>query len=60
MFAMNVILKHVRVVVVNLAFCSIYAVLSQIYFCRDLRTFRVKFVPQKLQSCKIFDKYHVW
>ena len=47
MFAMNVILKHVRVVVVNLAFCSIYAVLSQISFCRDLRAFWGKIFAPK-------------
>ena len=47
MFAMNVILKHVRVVVVNLAFCSIYAVLSQICFCRDLRAFSGKILAPK-------------
>ena len=47
MFAMNVILKHVRVVVLNLTFCSIYAVLLQIFFCRDLRAFSGKIFDPK-------------
>ena len=47
MFAMNIIYKHVCVVVLNLAFCSIYAVLSRICFCRDLRAFSGKILAVK-------------
>ena len=47
MFAMSAILKLVRVIVVNLAFCSIYAVLLQICFCRDLRAFSGKILAPK-------------
>ena len=47
MFAMNVFLKYVRVVVSNLAISSIYAVLSEISFCRDLRAFSGKILAPK-------------
>ena len=60
MFAMNVILKHVCVVVLNLAFCSIYAICRKFAFVAIYALFRVKFLPQKLWSCKFVDKYHVW
>ena len=41
-------------------FYSIYAILSRIRFCRDLRFFCVNFWGQKLRLRKFFDKYDVW
>ena len=38
---------------------SIYAVLSRIRYCRDLRAFCVNFLTLKCRSRKSFDKYHV-
>ena len=46
MFAMNVILKHVCVVVLNLAFCSIYAICRKFAFVAIYALFRVKFLPK--------------
>ena len=42
-----------------MSFYSIYAILSQIRFCRDLRFFCVNFWGQKLRLRKFFDKYDV-
>ena len=44
---------------VFMSFYSIYAILSRIRFCRDLRFFCVNFWGQKLRLCKFFDKYDV-
>ena len=44
---------------VLMSFYSIYAILSQIRFCRDLRFFCVNFWGQKLRLRKFFDKYDV-
>ena len=38
---------------------SIYAVLSRIRYCRDLRVFCVNLLSSKCRSRKSFDKYHV-
>ena len=43
-----------------MSFYSIYAILSQIRFCRDLRFFCVNFWGQKLRLRNFFDKYDVW
>ena len=45
---------------VFMSFYSIYAILSRIRFCRDLRFFCVNFWGQKLRLRKFFDKYDVW
>ena len=42
-----------------MSFYSIYAILSRIRFCRDLRFFCVNFWGQKLRLRKFFDKYDV-
>ena len=44
---------------VFMSFYSIYAILSRICFCRDLRFFCVNFWGQKLRLRKFFDKYDV-
>ena len=44
---------------VLMSFYSIYAILSQIQFCRDLRFFFVNFWGQKLLLRNFFDKYDV-
>ena len=44
---------------VLMSFYSIYAILSQIRFCRDLCFFCVNFWGQKLRLRKFFDKYDV-
>ena len=44
---------------VLMSFYSIYAILSQIRFCRDLRFFCVNFWGQKLRLRNFFDKYDV-
>ena len=42
-----------------MSFYSIYAILSRIRFCRDLRFFCVNFKGPNLRSRKFFDKYHL-
>ena len=42
-----------------MSFYSIYAILSRIRFCRDLRLFCVNFWGQKLRLRKFVDKYDV-
>ena len=44
---------------VFMSFYSIYAILSRIRFCRDLRFFCVIFWGQKLRLRNFFDKYDV-
>ena len=44
---------------VLMSFYSIYAILSQIRFCRDLCFFCVNFWGQKLRLRNFFDKYDV-
>ena len=42
-----------------MSFYSIYAILSRIHFCRDLRFFCVNFKGPNLRLRKFFDKYHL-
>ena len=44
---------------VLMSFYSIYAILSQIRFCRDLHFFFINFWGQKLRLRKFLDKYDV-